>query len=98
MPRGGKRPHSGRKADPARDSKLGAVKAQKLLADLKAEAALKNAFETCKDARLIAYIFFKLFELGYGKAAENVEITGKDGGPIHAVVHTIRFGNGDRDK
>jgi hypothetical protein len=86
MPRGGKRPNAGRKADPARDAKLGAVRAQKLLEELKAEAKLKEVFQSCGDARLIAYIFFKLFELGFGKATDNVELSGKVGVQITTNV------------
>ena len=88
MPRGGKRQNAGRKADPARDAKLGAAKAQALLEELQAYSKLKKDYAECGDARLRTYIFFKLFELGFGKAAENVELSGKGGGPVPVSITT----------
>ena len=48
-----------------------------------------------KQPAIAARMIEKLVEWLYGKATERHEHTGAEGGPIE---HTIRFGDGERDK
>src|SRR5690348_7197250 len=51
-----------------------------------------------KDLRIRLDALKYLTDRRDGKPAQNVEVTGKEGGPIPVVLHTIRFGNGDSDR
>jgi hypothetical protein len=85
MAKGGKRPGAGRKPDPTKDIRLGAITALKILRELEHEKALVKIFKTCYDPRLKVHIIMRLREWAYDKPAQPLRVgneAGKNGKPI----------------
>jgi hypothetical protein len=52
---------------------------------------------TGEDAKVAAMLLTKWVSWRYGDPKQRHEHTGEGGGPLQHVVHTIRFGDGNRD-
>lgn len=50
------------------------------------------------DLRVRLQALSTLEDREFGKPAQRTEVTGKDGGPIPVILHTIRFGDGNSDR
>jgi hypothetical protein len=70
--RGGPGRGQGRKPDPLKDVRTGAVTAQKLLKELKAEEEIKRLYKLLAPDRQMAVIF-KLRDSAYGRPATSEE-------------------------
>jgi len=65
--RGGRREGAGRKKDPLKDLRTGALTAQKLLRELKEEKEIRRIYENLDDAKKLQ-IIFRLRDSAYGRA------------------------------
>jgi hypothetical protein len=76
MAHGGKRPGAGRKSNPLKDLRIGAVTAEKILRELGHEKEIVKLYRECGDPRLKTHILFRLREWAYGKATQPLEHAG----------------------
>jgi hypothetical protein len=76
--RGGKRPGAGRKANPLKELRTGALTAEKILRELGHEKEIIKLYGECGDPRLKVHILFRLREWAYGKATQPLEHAGGD--------------------
>lgn len=65
--RGGKRPGAGRKPNPLKDIRIGALTAQKILKELEHEKEIIRLYRKCGDSRLRMAIIFKLRDAAFGR-------------------------------
>jgi hypothetical protein len=86
MAHGGKRKGSGRKVNPVKALNLGAAAAARVDKELKTEKQLKEVFLTCGDARLKAFIIFKIWEFEYGKPAQPIRHSGPNEGEAMRMI------------
>jgi hypothetical protein len=82
--RGGSRKGAGRKADPLKDLRTGAITAQKLLKQLDAEKQIVTLYEALGPEKKINVIF-RLREDAYGRPNQR-----RDQGDEHSQVPTVR--------
>ena len=74
MAKGGKRAGAGRKKDPTKDIRLGAVTALKFLKEVDGHKALLRIFKQCHDPRLQVHILMRMREWAYDKAVQQVRL------------------------
>jgi len=87
--RGGKRPGAGRKKDPLKDLRTGALTAQKALKDIDAENELKRLYPLLTAPQKLQTIF-KLRDSAYGRPATSEEQTKPL--PVQINVNVRRVG------
>lgn len=88
--RGGARPNAGRKRDPLKDLRTGALTAQRILRGLKDEEEIPKLYKDLNSAQKLATIF-RLREQAYGKApVAEQEKSQKQ--PIQVNVNIRRIG------
>ena len=86
MPRGGKRPGSGRKRGPVKELHIGEATAERLLAKLKHEEQILEIYAKCGDWRLKWDVLEKLMDRAFGKPAQTVRHTGPTHGEAIRVT------------
>jgi hypothetical protein len=90
MAKGGKRPGAGRKKDPAKDVRLGALTALKFLKEIDDHKALKTIFNECRDARLQVHIIMKMREWAHDKPAQPLRLANEPGKKFEVDVTSAR--------
>lgn len=88
--RGGSRANAGRKRDPLKDIRTGAVTAQKFLREIEAEKELKAIYPDLTPAQKLQVIF-KMRESAYGRPATSEEQ--QKPGPTQINVNIRRIGS-----
>jgi hypothetical protein len=84
--RGGAGRGQGRKRNPLKELRVGALIADKILRELKYEAEIIRIFRECGDNPLKVHILFKLHEWAFGKPTQPIDHGG--GGPIKVEITT----------
>lgn len=71
MPRGGARPNSGPKPNPAKQLRIGQAAAQKLWREIGYAKEVKRLYEQCNDTRLKLQILFRIDEKAFPKLPDD---------------------------
>jgi hypothetical protein len=91
MAKGGARPGSGRKKNPAKElAPLGEQSAAKVLKELEHEKALVGIYRHSIDDRLKVHIIMKLREWAYGKPVQELRVANKPGEKLNVNVTSER--------
>ncbi len=88
--RGGARPNAGRRKDPLKDLRTGALTAQKALKDIDAEKEVKRLYKLLTPAQQLTAIF-RLRDSAYGRPAVSEEQQ-KPNTPVQINVNVRRVG------
>jgi hypothetical protein len=88
--RGGGGRGQGRKPNPVKDIRLGALTALKVLKELNHEKALVEIYKTCYDPRLKVHIIMKLREWAYDKPAQPLRVANEPGEKFEVNVTSER--------
>lgn len=98
--RGGAGRGQGRKANPLKVLRTGALTAAKILDELKHEEEIKTLYKDCGDYRLKVFILFKLREWAFGKPMQPQEdtVVFDPNQPLRVIIEHIGSPTGDRPK